>query len=105
MNTTEQSQTSKPSPSSDRPDNTRGAQAQGAIDVDAIDLDLEGLGTNSYYSGQAPSILSSDLQFDGSVPDPVRGGGAGNPSENVPMEMIGLGLEEPMPTPEVINDL
>jgi hypothetical protein len=55
------------------------------------------------YSGESPRAAAVDeLNFNSTMPMPISGMGNGN---NFPWEMIGLGLEEPLPTQETIDEL
>lgn len=54
------------------------------------------------YSGESPQTAPVDeFNFNANMPLPMNNMG----NNNFPWEMIGLGLEEPLPTQETIDEL
>lgn len=53
------------------------------------------------YNGESPRTAAvEEFNFNGNMPMPMS-----NMNNNFPWEMIGLGLEEPLPTQETIDEL
>ena len=67
------------------------------VDVDAGDIDL---------AANGPDVVLYNTASDGVNYDPTFSGGIQRPApEPIPQEVMGLGLEEPMPNADVIAEL